>query len=78
MAPDDLGSTGLTSAGLTFGLGISPTNVVGSVFSLNVGVPSATGAANSGLSNGNVLGTRASGFLFTSEYSPMVGVRYNF
>src|SRR5205085_12309597 len=49
--------TALTSAGLTFGLGISPTNVVGSVFSLNLGAPAATGTANSGSSNANILGS---------------------
>jgi hypothetical protein len=59
--------TTLTSAGLTFGLGISPTNVVGSVISLNLGAPAATGGVNTGSSNGNVLGNRASGFLVNSS-----------
>src|SRR5262249_48451355 len=37
-------------------------NVVGSVFSLNLGAPAAAGGHNTGLSNGNTLGNRASGF----------------
>jgi hypothetical protein len=59
--------TSLTSAGLTFGLGISPTNVVGSVISLNLGAPAATGGLNTGLSNANTLGNRASGCLVNSS-----------
>jgi autotransporter-associated beta strand protein len=57
----------LTSANLTFGLGISPTNVVGSNFVLSLGVPSATGAVNSGLSNANALGNLASGFMMSTS-----------
>src|SRR5262249_20551541 len=57
----------LTSARLTFGRGISPTNVVGSVFSVNLGAPVATGGQNSGLSNANTLGNLASGFSITSS-----------
>jgi hypothetical protein len=59
--------TAMTSAGLTFGLGISPTNVVGTVFQINLGAPLVGGAANSGLSNANLLGSRASGFGFISN-----------
>jgi autotransporter-associated beta strand protein len=58
---------GLTSSQLTFGLGISPTNVVGSAFTLTLGTPLATGASNTGLSNANVLGSHASGFSVTSS-----------
>jgi hypothetical protein len=72
-APANTGGTppltipNLTSAGLTFGLGISPTNVVGSVLSLNLGAPLAPGGANSGASNASTLGSRASGFNVTSS-----------
>jgi hypothetical protein len=57
----------LTSAGLGFGLGISPTNVVGSAFTLNLGVPLAIGSFNTGASNASILGSRAGGFNFTSS-----------
>jgi hypothetical protein len=72
-APANAGGTpvviipNLTSAGLGFGLGISPTNVVGSVLSLNLGAPASTGGQNSGSSNGSILGNLASGFLVTSS-----------
>ena len=56
----------LTSAGLTFGLGISPTNVVGSVMQFNLGAPGQTGANDTGLSNNNTLGSLASGFSIAS------------
>jgi autotransporter-associated beta strand protein len=57
----------LTSAGLGFGLGISPTNVVGSNFVLSLGAPAATGGINSGLSNANGLGNLASGFMMSTS-----------
>ncbi len=58
-----------TNLGLGFGLGISPTNIVGSNLNIWVGKPAATGAPNSGLSNGNILGNLASGFNIVSTGS---------
>ncbi len=59
--------TAPSASGLGYGLGISPTNVVGSNITLYVGTPVATGGSNTGLSNSSTLGSRAGGFLISSS-----------
>ncbi len=57
----------LTAANLAYGNGISPTNVVGSVFSYTLSGSPATAAVNTGLSNNLTLGTLVGGLSFTSS-----------